>query len=106
MSRKRLVVRNRRKRKLYFSILLVCLLIIGVGYANFGTELDILGLLGIKGYRLPINTTWDYDYKEEIQTFRVPQDGIYRLDIEEEGPLTPVKKHPCTGEIEGGGSQR
>ncbi len=80
MRRRHLVIKSIRKRKIYFSILLGCLTIIGIGFAVFNTDLDILGLLGISNYRVPINTAWDYDYKEEIQTFKIPQDGIYRLE--------------------------
>ncbi len=80
MSRKRYVVKNRRIRKAYFSLLLVCLITLGFGFAIFSSDLDIMGLLEFGGYKVPANTAWDFDYKGEIQTFKVPQNGIYRLE--------------------------
>ena len=55
MSKRRFIVKSRLKRKRYFSILFVCLFILGMGYANIVADLDILGLLGIRKYGVAFN---------------------------------------------------
>ena len=53
MSRRKFIVKNRRKRKILFSILFVVLLFIGVGYSTLSTKLMIGGSLEVS--RIPCN---------------------------------------------------
>ena len=50
MSKKKFIVKNRRKRKIYFSLLFVSILIIGIGYSFFITSLGIGGNIQIYKY--------------------------------------------------------
>ena len=50
MGKKHFVAKNVRKRKIYFSLLLACVLMIGLGYANLVSNLSINGTLGIDRY--------------------------------------------------------
>ena len=47
MSKRRFIVRNRRKRKILFSILFIMLFMITIGYSTLGTKLNIGGSLGV-----------------------------------------------------------
>ena len=47
MSKRKFIVKNRRKRKILFSILFVVLLFIGVGYSALSTKLMIGGILDV-----------------------------------------------------------
>ena len=66
-KRKKLVVRNSRKRKFYFSLLLVCLLMLGVGFSNIATHLNISGNVNVYKYDKTL-----YGVLE-----RAAQNGIY-----------------------------
>ena len=43
MSKRRFIVRNRRKRKILFSILFIMLFMITIGYSTLSTKLNIGG---------------------------------------------------------------
>ena len=49
-TKRRFIAKNVRKRKIYFFLLLSCLFMIGLGYANLVSNLGINGSLGINGY--------------------------------------------------------
>ncbi len=50
MCKRKFVVKNSRKRKIYLSLLLMCLLLIGLGYSNLVTKLGMNGNLGINHF--------------------------------------------------------
>ena len=55
MSKRRFIVRNRRKRKIIFTMLFITLFIIGVGYSTLSTKLNIGGSLGVSKAKCQVN---------------------------------------------------
>ncbi len=55
MSKRKFIVKNRRKRKILFSILFVMLLFIGVGYSALSTKLNLGGTLGVAKAKCQVN---------------------------------------------------
>ncbi len=53
--RRRFIKKNSHKRKIVFSLLLVCFLIIGIGFANLSSHLEIQGSLGVQKYHLALS---------------------------------------------------
>ncbi len=68
--RRKLVYKNRRKRKIYFSLLLACILMIGVGFSNLTANLEILGTLGLKRIPSFANDTWE-ELVENIESGKI-----------------------------------
>ncbi len=52
---RRFIVRNRRKRKILFSILFIMLFMITIGYSTLGTKLNIGGSLGVSKAKCQTN---------------------------------------------------
>ena len=94
--RKRLVIKNRRKKKAFFSLSLFLVCLIGIGYAIFETDLFLTGSMNVSSYDLPIidtyenclkNTYLSDSYRDKIKTISiettidVPNNAIISWDI-------------------------